>query len=511
MKLSADILHNELAKQYRITRSGPSDSGLSLLRPEFYMEGDDTFLKDHLYLATAEHLPRRPKIQRGAVLVCIGDSLNLRYYEERLCLLIIHNKADFFKAYQQIQSIFSRYDEWERNLYRHLLSDNSIQDMIRESAVLFGKPIILIDSSFRYAASSATARHDDAWTPTAGGALHTDSLSSFLKDSDLMTEKHGALRIDLNNTRTLCVNLFDKQNQYEGCLYIPMGEDEFEPGIERLAEFLAAMLEKAVERNPSVLNDENPSVKTVMRTLIDEQPITQAQRLILNSTNHSTAYYCAVLQYGNRKNRIPAGYICDSFEELVEESYAIRHDDAIVCFVKADQKNGRDISEFMKKGGIRLKEFCESMNLNAGVSDVFNDLFDIRIHFHQAENALENGKLIDPDKVICTFEEYALYELVLNSLGELPSEAYFPSGLSRIISHDDASGVSYLETLKVFLEESMSYTSAARRLYIHRSTLIDRIARIEKEMNISLKNPAQRLRIEIVLKAIEIENALRNR
>ena len=57
----------------------------------------------------------------------------------------------------------------------------------------------------------------------------------------------------------------------------------------------------------------------------------------------------------------------------------------------------------------------------------------------------------------------------------------------------------------------MSYTSAARRLYIHRSTLIDRIARIEKEMNISLKNPAQRLRIEIVLKAIEIENALRNR
>ena len=43
MKLSADILHNELAKQYRITRSGPGDSGLSLLRPEFYMEGDDTF------------------------------------------------------------------------------------------------------------------------------------------------------------------------------------------------------------------------------------------------------------------------------------------------------------------------------------------------------------------------------------------------------------------------------------------------------------------------------------
>ena len=39
---------------------------------------------------------------------------------------------------------------------------------------------------------------------------------------------------------------------------------------------------------------------------------------------------------------------------------------------------------------------------------------------------------------------------------------------------------SYLETLKVFLEENMSYPAAAKRLYIHRSTLIDRIARIER-------------------------------
>ena len=77
--------------------------------------------------------------------------------------------------------------------------------------------------------------------------------------------------------------------------------------------------------------------------------------------------------------------------------------------------------------------------------------------------------------------------------------------------HDNAGGISYIETLKVFLDENMSYAKAARKLFIHRSTLIERIERIEKELSVDLEDPDQRLRLLLILKALEVERQLRER
>ena len=95
--------------------------------------------------------------------------------------------------------------------------------------------------------------------------------------------------------------------------------------------------------------------------------------------------------------------------------------------------------------------------------------------------------------------------MVINALGGRPAQTYYPKGLAEIVDHDENAGVSYLETLTVLLEENMSYSAAAKRLYIHRSTLVDRIARISRESGIDLKDPNQRLQLEILLKAAEIE------
>ncbi|MBQ1378909.1 MAG: hypothetical protein IIY76_02730 [Erysipelotrichaceae bacterium] len=77
MKLNAGIIYNNLKKEYRAEIVGPRSEDLALSRPQFYMEEDDSFLSDHLYLATVEHLPKRPHIQKNSVLVCIGENLNL--------------------------------------------------------------------------------------------------------------------------------------------------------------------------------------------------------------------------------------------------------------------------------------------------------------------------------------------------------------------------------------------------------------------------------------------------
>ena len=88
-------------------------------------------------------------------------------------------------------------------------------------------------------------------------------------------------------------------------------------------------------------------------------------------------------------------------------------------------------------------------------------------------------------------------------------EAYYPEGFQALLTHDAASDVSYLETLKVYLEENSSLSAASRRLYLHRSTLVERMERIEKELAVDLKNPDQRLHLQILLKALELEQKMK--
>ena len=99
--------------------------------------------------------------------------------------------------------------------------------------------------------------------------------------------------------------------------------------------------------------------------------------------------------------------------------------------------------------------------------------------------------------------------MIINAFGAFPIESYFPDGFRKLIEHDKSSDVSYLATLDVFLEENMSYSKAAGRLFIHRSTLLERIERIKQELSADLKNPAERLKLQIILKALLIEKEIK--
>ena len=87
---------------------------------------------------------------------------------------------------------------------------------------------------------------------------------------------------------------------------------------------------------------------------------------------------------------------------------------------------------------------------------------------------------------------------------------YFTDGMRRLVEHDREGAVSYLDTLRCYLANSMSIAKTAKVLFIHRSTLLDRIGRIERELGCDLKDPDERLRIEILLKAQQIYDTMGN-
>ena len=152
-----------------------------------------------------------------------------------------------------------------------------------------------------------------------------------------------------------------------------------------------------------------------------------------------------------------------------------------------------------------------SLNFDIGISDPFQDIFSAQLYYLQACSALENGRIFAPGQHVYLFQDYALTELIVNALGRFPIEMYYSDGFRSLIEHDASSSVSYIETLRTYLDKNMSVTKTTASLYINRSTLLERIARIKRELGVDLQDAGERLRLQILLKALQIQETMHGR
>ena len=199
---------------------------------------------------------------------------------------------------------------------------------------------------------------------------------------------------------------------------------------------------------------------------------------------------------------MPLGFVCNAVENDFPGGMAFSYKDtSVVAVVETPPQWPEDPTAMLVE---RLSALMESSAVQIGVSNRTESLVDIRMALVEATIALDEGSLLDPGKGLYTFQDYALAELISRPLDELPLERFFSPGLARLVRHDATSPVSYIETLRSFLNNNMSVTATASALYIHRSTLIERLDRIKKLLGENLDDPDVRLRIEIVLRAMKL-------
>jgi hypothetical protein len=507
MKLNANILYERLEELFTVEMFGPKTDKLALLRPELYMDDNLELLSDHLYLATADRLSAHPRIQKNAVLVCIGTSTFLSQYKERCCVIVIKEKREFYHVYQALHSIFDFYDAWNDRLFDLFKNDSELQELLKSSQGIFPDSIIVIDSSFHFLAAvhGSDSNMFDRWG-FSENALDQNSVGSYLSDSELLMDVHEPIVFDKHGITTLCVNLFDSNEIYTGCLCIDYLSRKWCPGDSDLAVYLARIIERTIEKRPALLTNERSVMRQILRDLVNESPISPKQRLKLKATNMTTTYVCVVFHSLSRTLQLPGNYICNLLENSFPNSLSFQRENDIVGFI--DLKHlGYSEGSWEKELTERLVPILKSMKFCAGISNDFIDLYDAKICIKQAESAIDNGVIADFGQSCYFFSDYALMEMILNSLGEFSVEAYFPNGLKQLLKHDETSSVNYFQTLKVVLSENMNYSKAASILYVHRSTLIDRMERIERDLKLDLSNSDQRLLLQILLKAIDI-NAL---
>jgi len=137
----------------------------------------------------------------------------------------------------------------------------------------------------------------------------------------------------------------------------------------------------------------------------------------------------------------------------------------------------------------RLAPLIRDYTCKAGISDPFNGLLNLKIHHLQALKALEIGQKQKPDFWYYQFADFKLSYLRSKLTEDFPSVMLLPAGFQTLLKSDLKNRTEYLKTLSAYLEQGNNISAAAESLFIHRTTFIRRLERIETLSKLNLSDP----------------------
>jgi purine catabolism regulator len=133
------------------------------------------------------------------------------------------------------------------------------------------------------------------------------------------------------------------------------------------------------------------------------------------------------------------------------------------------------------------------------VSTLCQNFLQTKSAFKEAIDALSQGKLSKKKAYIQTYHTKDIMEL----MRQIPLEDlknYYTFALSGFNDTKIEEEQSLLETLSVYLETHCQISETAKRLFVHRNTVVYRIEKCEEILGRSLKDSETTLQIRLALR-----------
>ena len=164
---------------------------------------------------------------------------------------------------------------------------------------------------------------------------------------------------------------------------------------------------------------------------------------------------------------------------------AVDTEDEYFVLVKFLQPADQPMSEY---ADFLAQSFVDELGFSVkiGVGTVAPHLSELNSSYRQALSALEMSEVFKSSGAVHSYKEYVLIKM----LEEIPRgklEEYF-----SVLTGNEADSVfddpDMMNTAEEFLENSLNVSETARKLYMHRNTLIYRLDKIEKATGLNVRN-----------------------
>lgn len=509
-KLDADFLLNmqmikdELEEDYNITYSFPWHDSQRLMGARIYY-GQKELDPSQVYIATAEVFDKSPITTPEICQIVVGSLKsrpNLPHYS-----LIEVIGAKWEEVLNTVQGIFERYQAWSQRLLYILNSGGGLYELCVAALDFFQNPLYIHDENFNILAMpmwvvGMTQLLVDEHTGSATVPL--EKIQQFKVNPAYIKTltTHGAQlwNPSYNLHRVIYVNIWVGE-QYCGRFLINELNSSFKPSQFTLAEYFVKILSMAFERNQFKSSTTLTFEKLLQQVYAGEAVDTTylLDRLHMVGWNRQDRYCCFLLQMDKKPHEILSSRkISSTVGMYLKNSFSFPLEDRIytVCNLTRSGYRARNCREIML-------DVAQAADLWVGGSDAFDDFMELREYFRQAEKALKIGRASRPGTRYHPFPEYVLDYIIRHFTSEFHVRTICSKAILRLDEMDREKHTDYLNTLQCYFDNNCQQTATAKALFIHRSTLMYRLEKLQELTGVDLEDADTRLYLQISMKLLK--------
>lgn len=502
MLLSVPMIVGKLAQQFALSEVLCGKETVSLQPPRLIRWGEP--MKPDVIYVVSEEADVENVIcpDTGLAIFCCG-AIPSNYINRGLSLISFSAEQRPEDVLNCIQDIFEEYNAWDAELQHILNHGKGLQAMLDISVPVLGNALSVSDSSLHVLAYSLdySAGQDEERNRLL--MEHRNSPENINKLwGDL--KKFRALRepydyaADNFGFPTISQNLFDGQ-VYIGNLNL-LGNRPFRPQDYLLLSHLGRYVQYALLREHAGDTHHLGRMEDLFRSLLERRSVDAEEVTLLWHTagfHPEDSYQCLVIELPSQPPHSMIHFLRRQIISLLPATVAFEYHQQIAVFINRSQAilhKPQYLNEFIL--------ILEKLGLKAGQSDDYQDIFRSRYYYAEAMAALKLGLEEKNPESIYNFQDYCNRFILRHCVGDLTADMLYPIGLKRLMKHDESAGVSYIETLRVYLDENMNTVKTAKRLCIQRNSLLGRLERLKALLALDLHDPEVRLRLSLCLRLL---------
>ena len=418
----------------------------------------------------------------------------------------LENLEEIAEFMNDMQEIFDTADGWERKIHDLMLEHAGMERLLQVTSEFLQNPLTVIGLDFTFAAEAGSKYLPPRARLYTDEGLNVEYVNALLQNETYreMADTHETVMFPayISGCRSMNRNLFvDEKATHR--LILTECRVEITQGVICVLDILSEKLEFLLAHEEEETDPDRDIEQIFVRVLSDRtadyMQISRELSELGWGGNHE--YMCLILQitYLNQQN-LSTKAISRYIKKKLGDSVSFLYQDEIVVFFDLTRL-GMNQEEVAGK----LVYFIRDTYLKAGYSRVMTGHMNLRRQYVQAKTALDVGSRKKPYLWIHYFSQVAMTYILEQATKRLPGTMICHEGLLELKKHDEENQTQYMETLRVYLEQHLSATQAARELFIHRSTFLYRLDRIREILQSDMDDPEEIFYLELSFRLLEQE------
>ncbi len=416
--------------------------------------------------------------------------------------------------FNTLQEIYNLFDAWEQEMNQIYYENKGFSELLDSCDAILYDPICIMDSELKYVSYSHKSYERGLVSEyvTSHQGIPEEFIHEFIQISknDTLNTKREPFRqvVNCNGIKGIFQNLFC-ENDFIGRLILSMEQDEetkFQyhcDVILILAHYVEAMYRKfhSFRRRKTRLN---PLRNLLSDCIHQDSSDVMNWKLFSQELGWSSTDCFQVIQFNPKPrygNNMYSSYIIEEIEDRGPGALCFQHSGKLFLLIDHTRLVPFNDESFYQNMACFLRDHL----MTAGVSREFHNLNHFVSACKQTDIALQFGMQLDPTMWYFRFDTYALTYLLQKGSEEFAKdpEMLCSPKLMILRKADQENHAQYYKTLFTYFQCKWNASAASEALYIHRSTFINRMERIQNLTAIDFQSSDELLYLAISFKILE--------